>query len=223
MTKNKASVTSSLSFELCDELLNLDSNKTLYWPSTKTIIISDLHVGKVMHFRKNGIAVPSAAIKKNIENLFNAFSKVDVETCIFLGDLYHSVENSETEFFWDNLASIEDVKFHLVKGNHDVHSDRYFEKKGLSVHQSLKKGPFLMTHEPLEKKQDDYYNLSGHIHPAVKLRGRGKSYLRLPCFYFNQWQGILPSFGVFTGCYTITPEENDQVFAVLGEEGILKV
>lgn len=224
MSKQKSKpVGSSLAIQIEQEELLLCANKTLFWPKEKCIIIADLHIGKVMHFRKNGFAVPKAAIIKNVENLFEAIYAQDVKECIFLGDLFHSAENNETDFFWDNLANLHELDFHLVKGNHDVHSDLYFEKKGLIVHQSMEKGPFCFTHEPLDEQTDRGYNISGHIHPSIKLRGKGRAYLKLLCFYFREWQGILPSFGVFTGSHAISPKRHDRIFALTGNGSILEV
>jgi len=222
MLNKTSSHISNIAINLCGEELLLNADKSIYWPRIKTIIISDLHIGKIMHFRKNGYAVPPAALKKNIERIFDAFLNVDVAQCVFLGDLYHSCENSETDFFWETLESIEGVQFHLVKGNHDVHSNLYFEKKGLRVSDSLELGPFLMTHEPLTEPHA-LYNLAGHIHPAIKLRGKAKSSLRLPCFYFSDWQGILPAFGVFTGTHTISPKEGDAIYAVSKDGAVIKL
>ena len=74
--------------------------------------------------------------------------------------------------------------------------------------------PFLFTHEPLENKSN-YYNLAGHLHPGVKLRGKGKQTHRLACFYFDQNGGILPAFGAFTGLSTLPIKKDVQVFAIV--------
>jgi metallophosphoesterase superfamily enzyme len=56
--------------------------------------------------------------------------------------------------------------------------------------------------------------LAGHVHPAVRVGGRGRDRLRLPCFWFGPRVGVLPAFGAFTGTHTITPAPGDRVFAV---------
>ncbi|MEM0900690.1 MAG: metallophosphatase, partial [Pseudomonadota bacterium] len=40
--------------------------------------------------------------------------------------------------------------------------------------------------------------MSGHLHPAAKIRVRGKS-VRKPCFITDGTRMIIPSFGVYTG------------------------
>jgi hypothetical protein len=43
--------------------------KAIFWRQEKTLLIGDLHLGKVMHFRKEGIAVPSSAAETNFAKL----------------------------------------------------------------------------------------------------------------------------------------------------------
>jgi uncharacterized protein len=50
------------------------------------------------------------------------------------------------------------------------------------------------------------------------LTGRAGESARLPCFWFGQDVGLLPSFGAFTGSHVIKPKRGDQVFAVADTE-----
>ncbi|MDX1672145.1 MAG: hypothetical protein R3211_07370 [Balneolaceae bacterium] len=61
------------------------------------------------------------------------------------------------------------------------------------------------------------YLLSGHIHPAVKLRGKARQSMKLPCFYFGKQQGVLPAFGHFTGTHVIKPQPDDRVYAIVNQ------
>gem|GEM_PF-6533221 len=38
--------------------LTLNTQRSIYWKDQKTLILSDLHLGKAAHFRKHGIAIP---------------------------------------------------------------------------------------------------------------------------------------------------------------------
>ena len=205
-----------------DQNLSLRSDKTILWEEEKALLVSDLHIGKVMHFRRSGFAVPLDTAKDNLERLSFCLLNSEIEKVIFLGDLYHSSENIETQLFWEMIDKFPELDFVLVKGNHDVHSDKHFEKKGIQVFQELCMGPFSFTHEPKESPEE-LYNIAGHIHPAIQLRGRARTYMRLPCFYFNDWQGILPAFGAFTGMYTLSPKKGDRVFAVADHDQVVDV
>jgi uncharacterized protein len=63
-----------------------------------------------------------------------------------------------------------------------------------------------------------HYNLAGHIHPGVSLRGKGRQSLTLPCFYFGRHQALLPAFGVFTGLARIKPVKEDKVFVIVEDK-----
>ena len=51
------------------EELFLFPEKVIYWPGRSTIIVSDLHLGKSGHLRKNGIPVPAGTDAADLECL----------------------------------------------------------------------------------------------------------------------------------------------------------
>lgn len=203
------------------EQLALLPQKAVYWKNEEMLLLADLHLGKVNHFRKSGIPVPSRAGDRNIELLMEAIQATNPKRVVCLGDLFHSHYNPEWEVFGEVVHHFKHISFELILGNHDVMSDLQYSRKGLTVYKELRLGPFLLTHHPLE---DDFegYNLAGHIHPGVSLHGRGKQSLMLPCFYFGKHRGLLPAFGMFTGLARITPQQHDQVY-VIADEKILAV
>ena len=44
--------------EILGEKLILTNQRVVFWPKESALILSDLHIGKTAHFRKNGIAIP---------------------------------------------------------------------------------------------------------------------------------------------------------------------
>lgn len=76
--------------------------------------------------------------------------------------------------------------------------------------------PFQFTHEP--QPGSTYYNICGHIHPAVKLKGKAKNKLTLPCFIFKKYHAIIPAFSSFAGSAIVKPQKNDRVFIPAGKE-----
>ena len=77
---------------------------------------------------------------------------------------------------------------------------------------------FILSHEPLDRVPEGYYNLAGHIHPGAHLRGKGRQVIKLPCFYFGADQALMPAFGEFTGLAKIKPRKGDQVFVVVEDK-----
>lgn len=206
-------------FQLCDQDLYLLPQKAIYWKNTASLLLADLHLGKVNHFRKAGIAIPPQASLRNYQQLNTILASYPIKQVIILGDLFHSVLNAEWDIFANWLTEYPEIKFLLIKGNHDILPNVVYEIRKFEVYQEeLLVFPFLLSHQPLIHHTKEYYNLSGHIHPAVKLNGQGKQQLILPCFYFGKNNGLLPAFGSFTGKATIFPERDCSVFIIAGEK-----
>lgn len=191
--------------------------KAIYWQKRKTLLVADLHIGKSGHFRKHGIAVPGDVNQSNLKSLSNILEGTSAEHLIILGDLFHSDINQEWQQFIQWRKQYKQLEVSLVIGNHDILEKENYHSGIINIFKKMTMNPFLMVHdlEELDSAIDkDQYILSGHIHPAVKLKGKGRQSLKLSCFYFNNNYGILPAFGEFTGTYTIEPEENDRVFII---------
>jgi len=205
--------------QLLDQTLLLLPEKAIYWKETGMLILADIHLGKAGHFRKSGIPISDLVHSKdiyNIEKLINRYQPTEV---IFLGDLFHSDHNQGWEIFRRWIRSKDPLQFKLVLGNHDVLPATDYHIKNLEVVEVLDYEPFSLTHIPEETA---FYNLAGHIHPAVRMRGRGRQSLRLPCYFFGKQNGILPAFGNFTGTARIQPKKGDELF-VVADDRVVKV
>jgi len=189
----------------------------IYWPEQEVLLIADVHLGKVSHFRKYGSAVPVKAISQNFLKLDHLRKEFDPEHIVFLGDLFHSSLNMEWNMFEEWVKGI-DNQVHLIAGNHDIISPIKYEDIGIKIFSDIKLEGFYLTHHP--EILQDHLNICGHIHPGYKMRGPGKQLLKLSCFYINENQMILPAFGEFTGNYFMKPDAGDRIFAITGNEVI---
>lgn len=216
---------SHLDIQVGEASLQLLAEKAIYWPAEKILMIADLHFGKVTHFRKAGLAVPKGAIDKNWEIFTYLLLNYEVERVLFLGDLFHSDINTEWIEFKKIIQQFPAIDFELVVGNHDIFDMDYYKRLSFKIYkENLRISPFLFTHKPLAKKEivEGHINVCGHIHPSVRLYGKGKQSLRLACFYLSKQQFILPAFGSFTGTYTISPKKGDHVYAIAADK-VIKV
>lgn len=203
-------------FSLLDQTLFLLPQKAIFWQQEGILLIADIHLGKINHFRKAGIAVPQAAAASDYTALEEILAQLPVKEVVFLGDLFHSESNQACHEFTQWLNKFPHIRFTLVKGNHDILPVSFYEAANIALHIDIFiKPPFILSHILLTEKSV-YYNLAGHLHPAVKLFGRGKQVITLPCYYFGERSGILPAFGSFTGKAIIDPEPESWVFAVAG-------
>ena len=189
----------------------------VFWVTRSMLLISDVHLGKVAHFRKFGAAVPQKAIHKNFILLNQVVEYFQPFQICFLGDLFHSSLNKEWQLF-ENWVKRTPSEIILVAGNHDIIAPEKFEALEIKIFQELEIDDFLLTHHPQE--QEAHFNFCGHIHPAVRLQGLGRQRLKLPCFFKKQHQLILPAFGEFTGTFVLEPNKQDEIYAIVENEVI---
>jgi len=205
--------------QIHNQNFTLHASGSLFWHEKSTLLISDVHLGKVSHFRKHGAAVPQKAIQANFDLMNEVVDFFNPNAIYYLGDLFHSHINNEWSLF-ENWISKSIIKIILINGNHDIISPLKYEALGIKILDELVEKNFLLTHHPEER--EGFFNFCGHIHPAIKIRGSGKQSLRLPCFFKSPNQLILPAFGEFTGSFTLKPTKKDQVFAI-AEGMIIKI
>lgn len=202
------------------EELVLCKDRAVYWAAKKILIVSDLHIGKSAHFRKNGVPVPSTVGKTDLQRLTALLSTYNTDILLVTGDMFHNNINSDANAFMEWRKQHNDLKVVLVKGNHDTLKTDDLEALGIEVYQKeMLCYPFRFIHDK-PNVADEYYNISGHIHPGVMLYGKARQRLKFPCFYFSETCAVLPAFSVFTGLYMITPEAGDRFYAVTPQKVI---
>ncbi|WP_431157632.1 ligase-associated DNA damage response endonuclease PdeM [Winogradskyella poriferorum] len=184
-----------------NEELILTNQRALYWQRENALILSDIHIGKTAHFRKHGIPMPDDVLQKDLERLQQLILHFDAKTLLIVGDLFHAERNSDMSTFKDWLTQFPDLKLILIKGNHDRQSKRLMDDLNIEVTTHLALNPFKFLHEPKENNKGEFV-ISGHTHPGVLLRGKGKQRLKLPCYQITKNQLILPAFSLFTGLNT---------------------
>ncbi|MBD3749901.1 MAG: ligase-associated DNA damage response endonuclease PdeM [Sphingobacteriales bacterium] len=206
-------------FYLLEEELVLLPQKAIWFPKYQTLLVSDTHLGKGAHFRKAGIAIPQILAQEELALLSDLISELNPQKLIFLGDLFHSEMNNDCDWFvlWRELH--QKIEMILVKGNHDILPEIFYQKVRLKVADSFFVGKFKLMHEP-PKLQEANYIIAGHIHPGVRLKGKARQGVTLPCFYFGVEFAVLPAFGKFTGKALMKIQTNAQIFAVVGEQVI---
>ena len=204
------------------ETLWLHPDKAVFWKERSRLILADLHLGKAGHFRKAGIAVPQAVAQQTLNKLAGLLCSFCPREVWVLGDLFHSKHNKEWNLWTEFVEMYSEIRFVLIPGNHD----RYISPNESSSYEVCDKEyvdpPFIFSHEPVEATHNSHVNISGHIHPAIVMKGKGRQSLRLPCFWITEKAIVLPAFGAFTGMHTIEPGHNDKIFAI-ADDSVWKV
>jgi DNA ligase-associated metallophosphoesterase len=209
---------------LNNEVFWLLQERAVYWPAKKMIIVADVHLGKTGHFRKSGIAVPQQIFKEDMQRLVTLLQMYKPEQLIIVGDLVHSKQNKELDFFikWRNDFSLLDIE--LIKGNHDILQNSWYRAASINVHGDrlqIEKFAFIHNSADIAKQTDvnsDIYFFTGHVHPCISIRGLSRQSLCFPCYYFSSSYSILPAFSYFTGSAAIEPKRSDTVIAIVNKE-----
>jgi|TARA_B110000879_G_C11001032_1_gene443044 DNA ligase-associated metallophosphoesterase len=197
-----------------NQTFTFDYRKVVFWEEASILILSDVHIGKITHFRKNGISLPSSPSVNNLNSLKSAIEDYHPKEVVFLGDLFHSDYNLEWEQ-WLLFFKFSNLSFKLIIGNHDSIN---FKIENLSILKYWNKHPFHFSHYPV--KDLEIFNLCGHIHPSFVLRGKGRQKIKLPCFYISTNQLIFPSFGAFTGTHIIHLKKSADEIILISKNGL---
>ena len=221
---DKCTVPGALDITLCEEELFLLPQKGIYWPKHSTLFLADAHFGKAGTFRSHKIAILSGITETDLSKLDFLIEQLSAKKLIFLGDFIHAQSGmtkriTEQLLQWSKNHSTLSVS--LVKGNHDRSIKGIAELLQIELlNEPYSMAPFILCHHPDVAHVAKGFVLCGHLHPAVKLFGQARQKVRLPCFYIQQKQAILPAFGSFTGCMEIQPSLGEQVFVIADNEVI---
>lgn len=207
----------TLDWRIAGEDVLLDSERAVYWPREKTVIVADVHLGKGSVFRRSGIAVPTGSTLHDLQRLSALIERHAATRLLVLGDLFHArLDESEHwhaqfEAFRRQHAAL---RLDVVQGNHD-------ERGGVPSQWRLNwldapqvEAPFALMHEATPSSLG--HALGGHVHPVVKLQTR-RERLRLPVFWLRESLTVLPSFGIFTGGWEVQPRAGDRLVAAAAE------
>jgi len=79
--------------------LILDQERALYIPYYQLLVISDFHLGKSGHFRKEGLQIPKQVSETDIMRLDHLVAMYNPKTLLVTGDMFHHHHNMDLEEF----------------------------------------------------------------------------------------------------------------------------
>jgi uncharacterized protein len=212
-------MTGEIEVEIAGERLLLTPERCVFWKRRSTLLLADTHWGKAAAFRSAGFPVPGGTTAAGVDRLERALTRTGARRVIVLGDLLHAREGrapGTMRILLQWRQSRPDLELILVRGNHDRHAgDPPAELEIDCVDGPLREEPFVLVHQP--RASSEGYTIAGHVHPVVRLVGRGRIRERLPCFWFQDQVAILPAFGDFTGGGEVQPAPEDRVYVVGGD------
>lgn len=167
----------------------------LWWPETRTFVVSDLHLGKSERLaRRWGQMLPPYETRDTLARLAGDIAALGPETVICLGDSFDDVQASAALDSADLrmlLGLMEGLRWIWIEGNHDPDP---IHLGGQHMAQ-LYSAPLVFRHIA---NSGDRAEISGHYHPKARLN-IGGHVMTQPCFLLDDDRVVMPAYGAYTG------------------------
>ncbi len=188
----------------------LDASGCLFWKEESLLVVSDLHLEKGSSFAaKKGLFMPPYDTQATLEKLALRIAHWQPKSIISLGDSFHDddaatrLPNSYKQHLTQLMSGRDWI---WVSGNHDPSPPKDL---GGTFCEEIHIGSINFCHEP--RPQFKTGEIAGHLHPAAKIKQRGKS-VRRRCFVGDDNRIIMPAFGAFTGGLNVLNEAYANLF-----------
>ncbi len=194
-------------------------HRAIFFDSLRALLVSDLHLGKAETFQRQGLPIPRQVNHATLGRLQALCDTYRPQSLWVLGDLFHSVAAHGDGMLqeWQPFLVGAGARAEVVLGNHDRPLARRRSQLPGTYHpQAVVVENLCLSHTP--PTQSDQPTLCGHIHPCLRLGGRGDR-LRLPCFHWQPQENCLtlPAFGEFTGGHPIDLAAAEVAYVVAEE------
>jgi|TARA_R100000501_G_scaffold10060_1_gene19852 hypothetical protein len=168
----------------------------LWWRARRALLLADLHLEKASWYAARGQMLPPYDSLKTLEDVAAVVAATGAQEVWCLGDSFHDRDGCD-RLPDDARALLTGMTARLdwtwITGNHDA---GFADACGGTVVEEALVDGLLLRHEavPGEMRPE----LSGHFHPKLRLRVRGRGVSRR-CFVVGERKIILPAFGALTG------------------------
>ncbi len=168
----------------------------LYWPARNALLVADLHFEKGSWFAARGQMLPPYDSIATLHAVSALAERTGAGELWCLGDSFHDSQGC-ARLPADARALLTDLTTRLdwrwITGNHD---SLLVDPFGGTILEEAEVDGLVLRHEA--EPSDPRPELSGHFHPKLRLRVRGRQVARR-CFVASATKLILPAFGALTG------------------------
>lgn len=168
----------------------------LYWPARRALLVADLHFEKASWFAVRGQMLPPYDSIATLTDVTALVDRTGAQELWCLGDSFHDSAGCErlpdrARAMLTGLTARLDWRW--ITGNHD---SLMVDHCGGTIEEEAVVDSLVLRHEA--EPADLRPELSGHFHPKLRLRLRGRHVARR-CFVSTETKLILPAFGSLTG------------------------
>ena len=104
-----------LRVRIAGETVDLHAERALHWPTTQTLFVADVHLGKAAAFRAGGVPIPRGATAEDLARLNALIVRTRAKRLVVLGDFRDPSESAalvlgSIGFLPGEIESAEDVR-----------------------------------------------------------------------------------------------------------------
>lgn len=173
-----------------------DLSGALWLPDERTLVVADLHLEKGSAYAARGVFLPPYDSTATLAALAAAIRRHAPLRVIALGDSFHD-RDAEARISESDLATLRQLQagrdWLWVTGNHDPQISLMM---GGSTADRIDLAGVTLRHEP--DVHETGFEIAGHLHPAGKVRMRGRA-LRRRCFALSNRRCVMPAMGAYAG------------------------
>lgn len=205
------SMNAGVTIQINNQTLDMHPSGALFWLDAAALIVADLHLIPQSTLwklsQKEHLAHFAQSQLKHLQRVMEQYMPDKV---IILGDVT-GVEHKPIQTVFHQWISKRPEEFILVK-NFSVNSLALYEKLNITHFNSYEKKPFYLSHNP--SMQLEHFTICGQVQPGVMVEGIKESKNLMPCFYLNERQLILPSFGGNFAKIEMQPNEEVMMYPI---------
>ncbi|MCO5091768.1 ligase-associated DNA damage response endonuclease PdeM [Bosea sp. (in: a-proteobacteria)] len=172
-----------------------DLSGALWLPEERTLVVADLHLEKGSAFAARGVMLPPYDSAATLAALGHAIGRRQPARVIALGDSFHD-RKAETRLAPETRAMLRHLQrgrdWLWITGNHDP---AIGAAMGGDSAAAIALSGVTLRHEPTPCSG---HEIAGHLHPAAKVRLRGRA-VRRRCFALSARRCVMPAMGAYAG------------------------
>lgn len=192
--------------------VTITNDRCLILDEGPTAIIGDLHLGYESALENEGMFIPRINTSSVRDSLNRIIDDYEPEKVVLLGDIKHDFSRSSYQAKEDVRSIVKLIKeaaeIVVVKGNHDNFIQTIVTGLDVTAVDHTDIMGFRLEHGHVDSGVRPV--IIGHEHPSVKIPGELSGSIKLQCYVWAKYEGVLviPPFSPFASGNDLNPGPN---------------